>query len=42
VDGGMHLVGEESYLWAMERAMLHHDSIPKVPVCWPAGEIRDE
>ena len=42
VDGGMHLVGEESYLWAVERAMRHHDSIPKVPVCWPAGEIRDE
>jgi len=39
VDGGMHLVGEESYLWAVERAMMHHDSIPKVPLCWPPGEM---
>jgi NAD(P)-dependent dehydrogenase (short-subunit alcohol dehydrogenase family) len=36
-DGGMHLVGEESYLWAVERAMGHHDQIPEVPMCWPAG-----
>lgn len=37
VDGGMHLLGEESYLWATERAMLHHNRIPKVPMCWPPG-----
>jgi NAD(P)-dependent dehydrogenase (short-subunit alcohol dehydrogenase family) len=39
VDGGMHLIGEESYLWAMERAMMHHDRIPKVPMCWPPGAL---
>ena len=39
VDGGMHLVGEESYLWAFERAMGHQDQIPRVPVCWPAGAL---
>lgn len=38
-DGGMHLVGEESYLWAVERAMGHHNLIPKVPLCWPAGGL---
>lgn len=38
-DGGMHLVGEESYLWAVERAMMHHDRIPKAPICWPAGQM---
>jgi NAD(P)-dependent dehydrogenase (short-subunit alcohol dehydrogenase family) len=38
-DGGMHLVGEESYLWAVERAMMHHDRIPKVPLCWPPGAL---
>jgi len=44
VDGGMHLIGEESYFWAIERAMMHHEQIPKVPMCWPAGapEIRNE
>jgi NAD(P)-dependent dehydrogenase (short-subunit alcohol dehydrogenase family) len=42
VDGGMHLVGEESYLWAFERAMGHHDQIPKVPVCWPPGALEKE
>jgi NAD(P)-dependent dehydrogenase (short-subunit alcohol dehydrogenase family) len=41
VDGGMHLVGEESYLWAFERAMGHHDQIPKVPLCWPPGALED-
>ncbi len=35
VDGGMHLVGEESYLWAIERCMGHSAAVPKVPVCWP-------
>jgi len=42
VDGGMHLVGEESYIWAIERAMGHHDQIPKVPVCWPPGALGEE
>jgi NAD(P)-dependent dehydrogenase (short-subunit alcohol dehydrogenase family) len=37
VDGGMHLVGEESYVWAIERAMGHHDQIPRAPMCWPPG-----
>lgn len=39
VDGGMHLIGEESYLWAVERAMMHHERIPKVPMCWPPGAL---
>jgi len=39
VDGGMHLIGEESYLWATERAMMHHDRIPKVSMCWPPGAL---
>jgi NAD(P)-dependent dehydrogenase (short-subunit alcohol dehydrogenase family) len=42
VDGGMHLIGEESYIWAIERAMGHHDQIPKVPVCWPPGALGEE
>jgi glucose 1-dehydrogenase len=42
VDGGMHLIGEESYMWAIERAMGHHDQIPKVPVCWPPGALGEE
>ena len=42
VDGGMHLVGEESYIWAIERAMGHHDQIPKVPVCWPPGALEED
>jgi NAD(P)-dependent dehydrogenase (short-subunit alcohol dehydrogenase family) len=42
VDGGMHLVGEESYVWAMERAMRHDDSIPRVPLCWPPGALEDK
>jgi NAD(P)-dependent dehydrogenase (short-subunit alcohol dehydrogenase family) len=42
VDGGMHLIGEESYIWAIERAMGHHDQIPKVPVCWPPGALEEE
>ena len=41
VDGGMHLIGEESYLWAIERAMRHHDQIPKVPMCWPPGALKE-
>jgi NAD(P)-dependent dehydrogenase (short-subunit alcohol dehydrogenase family) len=42
VDGGMHLVGEESYIWAIERAMGHHDQIPKVPMCWPPGALGED
>jgi len=42
VDGGMHLVGEESYIWALERAMQHHDHIPRVPLCWPPGALPDD
>jgi NAD(P)-dependent dehydrogenase (short-subunit alcohol dehydrogenase family) len=42
VDGGMHLIGEESYIWAIERAMGHHDQIPKVPMCWPPGALGEE
>jgi NAD(P)-dependent dehydrogenase (short-subunit alcohol dehydrogenase family) len=41
VDGGMHLIGEESYMWAVERAMRHHDQIPKVPMCWPPGALEE-
>jgi NAD(P)-dependent dehydrogenase (short-subunit alcohol dehydrogenase family) len=41
VDGGMHLIGEESYIWAIERAMGHYDQIPKVPVCWPPGALEE-
>ncbi|UCC65509.1 MAG: glucose 1-dehydrogenase [Anaerolineae bacterium] len=41
VDGGMHLIGEESYLWAIERAMRHHAQIPKVPMCWPPGALEE-
>jgi NAD(P)-dependent dehydrogenase (short-subunit alcohol dehydrogenase family) len=39
IDGGLHLVGEESYLYAIERAMGHSDRIPKVPFCWPPGAL---
>jgi len=42
VDGGMHLIGEESYVWAIERAMSHHDQIPKAPMCWPPGALGEE
>ena len=42
VDGGMHLIGEESYIWAIERAMGHHGQIPKVPMCWPPGALEEE
>jgi len=31
VDGGMHLVGEMSYLWPIERVM--GNEVPDVPVC---------
>jgi glucose 1-dehydrogenase len=30
-DGGMHLIGEQSYLWAFERAMGH--DVPDNPMC---------
>ena len=42
VDGGMHLIGEESYIWAIERAMGHHDQIPRVSMCWPPGALQEE
>ncbi len=35
VDGGMHLVGEESYLYPLYRAMGFKEKIPKAPMCWP-------
>lgn len=31
VDGGMHLVGEISYLWPIERVMGHE--VPATPIC---------
>lgn len=30
-DGGMHLIGEQSYLWSFERAMGH--DVPDIPMC---------
>jgi hypothetical protein len=39
VDARLHLIGEESYVWAIERAMGHHDQIPPVPMCWPPGAL---
>jgi glucose 1-dehydrogenase len=33
VDGGMHLVGEISYLWPIERVMGHE--VPGAPICQP-------
>jgi glucose 1-dehydrogenase len=35
VDGGMHLIGEESYLYPLYRAMGFREKIPKAPMCWP-------
>jgi NAD(P)-dependent dehydrogenase (short-subunit alcohol dehydrogenase family) len=35
VDGGMHLIGEESYLYPLYRAMGFEEKIPKAPMCWP-------
>jgi len=35
VDGGMHLIGEESYLYPLYRAMGFQEKIPKAPMCWP-------
>lgn len=35
VDGGMHLIGEESYLYPLYRAMNFLEKIPKAPMCWP-------
>ncbi len=42
VDGGMHLVGEESYVYAFERAMGHDDRIPRVAFCWPPGALEEK
>ncbi len=33
VDGGMHLVGETSYLWPIERVM--ENPVPEAPICQP-------
>ena len=33
VDGGMHLIGEISYLWPIERVM--GNEVPDVPMCQP-------
>jgi len=35
VGGGMHLIGEESYLYPLYRAMGFEEKIPKAPMCWP-------
>jgi len=40
VDGGMHLVGEISYLWPIERVMGHE--VPDVPICQPPRESEEE
>ena len=42
VDGGMHLVGEESYVYAFERAMGHDDRIPRMAFCWPPGALEEK
>jgi len=34
-DGGMHLIGEESYLYPLYRAMGFEEKIPKALMCWP-------
>ncbi|MDD5748009.1 MAG: SDR family NAD(P)-dependent oxidoreductase [Actinomycetota bacterium] len=39
VDGGMHLVGEISYLWPVERVM--GNEVPDVPICQPPKEPRE-
>ena len=40
VDGGMHLVGEISYLWPIERVM--GNEVPDVPICRPPGAPEEE
>jgi hypothetical protein len=40
VDGGMHLVGEMSYLWPIERVM--GNEVPDVPVCQAPTAPEDE
>jgi glucose 1-dehydrogenase len=36
-DGGMHLLGEQSYLWVFERLMGHQ--VPDMPMCQPPGSV---
>lgn len=40
VDGGMHLVGEISYLWPIERVM--GNPVPPAPICQPPGSPGEE
>jgi len=42
VDGGMHLIGEESYLYPLYRAMGFEEKIPKAPMCWPPKHEEEE
>jgi len=35
VTGGMHLVGETSFYYFFERAMMHEDQLPDIPFCRP-------
>ncbi|MFX0183135.1 MAG: SDR family NAD(P)-dependent oxidoreductase [Candidatus Hodarchaeota archaeon] len=35
VTGGMHLVGETSYNYFLEREMRHEDQLPDIPFCRP-------
>jgi len=41
VDGGMHLIGEESYLYPLHRAMGFEEKIPKAPMCWPPRHMEE-
>ncbi len=36
-DGGMHLLGEQSYLWAFKR--LRGGQVPDTPMCQPPGSV---
>lgn len=40
VDGGMHLVGEVSYLWPIERVM--DNPVPEAPICQPPRAPEEE
>ncbi len=39
VTGGMHLVGETSFYYYFERAMMHEDQLPDIPFCRPWKEF---
>ncbi len=39
-DGGMHLLGEQSFLWAFERLMGH--PVPDTPMCQPPGSVEGD